>query len=159
VGEPLAKVTASADADEVKRLRDELAKAKAERITSDATHFADEQIAGHKALPAEREAIIAAFTQAAQDDGQHGAVTFDDGKTSTSRVAQLKAMFAARPAHTLTQELVKTQEGDAAAFAADNKTQQQRDLAAAQPMSKERRAELLGLTDIGRDVLRNGNGS
>jgi SPP1 gp7 family putative phage head morphogenesis protein len=159
VGEPLAKVTASADADEVKRLRDELAKAKAERITSDATHFADEQIAGHKALPAEREAIIAAFTQAAQDDGQHGAVTFDDGKTSTSRVAQLKAMFTARPAHTLTQELVKTQEGDAAAFAADNKTQQQRDLAAAQPMSKERRAELLGLTDIGRDVLRNGNGS
>lgn len=159
VGEPLARVTAPVgDSDEVKRLRDELAKAKAERITSDATHFADEQITTHKALPAERESIIAAFTQAAQDDGAHGAVTFADGKTS-SRVDQLKAMFSARPAHTLTTELIVTQEGSAAAFTAGNKIAQPRTDAGDKPMSKERRAELLNLTPIGRDVLKNGNGS
>lgn len=154
VGAPLA-LASPAESDEVKRLRDELAKARAERITSDATHFADTQITAHKALPAEREAIIAAFTQAAQDDGAHGAVTFADGKTPpTSRVDQLKAMFAARPAHTLTRELITTQEGDAAAFAADNKTQQPRTDNAEKPMSKERRTELLGQTDVGRAVLK-----
>jgi hypothetical protein len=156
VGAPAAAAApAPGESDEVKRLRSELSKAKAERITSDATHFADEQITTHKALPAEREAIIAAFTQAAQDDGAHGAVTFADGKTS-SRIDQLKAMFAARPTHTLTKELIVTQEGDAAAFAAGNKTEQPRADSAAKPMTPERRKELLGLSDLGRDVLKNG---
>jgi hypothetical protein len=56
----------------------------------------------------------------------------------------------------LTQELVKTQEGDAAAFAADNKTQQQR-ADTTKPMTPERRKELLDLTPLGRDVIKNGS--
>lgn len=143
------------DSAEVARLKAELAKAAAARITSDATHFAESQIAAHKALPAEREAIIAAFTQAAQDDGQHGAVTFADGKTS-SRVEQLTAMFAARPAHTLTTELIVTQNGKAGVGFAGNKLEQPRTDGAEKPMTPERRKELLGLTDLGRDVLKNG---
>jgi len=139
---------------EVTRLKAALVKATADRITSDATHFADDQIAAHKALPAERESIIAAFAQAAQDDGAHGVVTFADGHTS-SRVAQLTAMFSARPAHTLTQELIKTEQS--AAVFANQTAQPGRATDAAQPMSKERRAELLGLTGLGRDVLKNGN--
>lgn len=148
VGEPL-KLPAVDDSAEVKRLKAELAKSNAARITSDATHFAESQIAAHKALPAEREAMIAAFTQAAQDDGQRGAVTFADGKTS-SRVEQLKAMFAARPAHTLTTELITTSESGALF----NKDTQPREGDASKPMSQERRAELLGLTAVGREVLK-----
>lgn len=150
--EPLAKVTGKlvTPDPEVARLRTELAKAKAERITSDATHFADEQITAHKALPAEREAIIAAFTQAAQDDGAHGAVTFADGKTS-SRVDQLKAMFTARPSHTLTQELIPNQDG-AAVFA--NKDTQPRTPDANAPMTPERRKELLSKSGTGRALLK-----
>lgn len=140
-------------ADEVARLKAELAKANAARITSDATHFADAQITAHKALPAEREAIIAAFTQAAQDDGQHGAVTFADGKTS-SRVEQFKAMFAARPAHTLTTELITTQEGKEGVAFAGNKGEQPRTTDAEKPMTPERKKELLGLTAVGREVLK-----
>ncbi len=141
------------DSAEVKRLKAELAKSQAERITSDATHFADKQIGDHRALPAERESIIAAFTQAAQDDSAHGVVTFEGGKTQ-SRVEQFKAMFAARPAHTLTTELVKTQAGDAAAFAAANRDKTPA-AEADKPMTEERRRELLGLTAVGRDVLAN----
>ncbi len=68
----------------MKRLKAELAKAQAERITSDATHFADKpDRAEHKALPAEgARRSSAAFTQAAQDDSAHGVITFADGKTA-----------------------------------------------------------------------------
>lgn len=157
-GNPATTTTAPpADSDEVKRLRAELAKAQAERITSDATHFADAQIAAHKALPAEREAIIAAFTQAAQDDAAHGVVTFADGKTA-SRVALLTAAYTARPAHTLTQELIAdatVTAGGAGTAVAFNQQQTPR-TDAAKPMTPERRKELLQDTDLGRAVL-NGN--
>jgi hypothetical protein len=136
----------------VKRLRAALATAQAERITSDAAHFADAQIAAHKALPAEREAIVATFTQAAQDDAAHGTVTFADGKTA-SRISQLTALFASRPAHTLTQELIADErvDGKAAAF---NRGETPRTIDETKPMTLERRKELLGDTDLGRDVLR-----
>jgi len=150
VGEPL-KIPTPDESAEVARLKAELAKATAARITSDATHFAESQITAHKALPAEREAIIAAFTQAAQDDGQHGAVTFTDGKTS-SRAEQLTAMFAARTAHTLTTEVITTSEGGALF----NKDTQPRTTDAEKPMTPERKKDLLKDTDIGRDVLKNG---
>lgn len=153
VGEPL-KLPAVDDSAEVKRLKAALATAKADRIESDAAHFADGQIKDHKALPAEREEIVKNYRQAAVDDDMHGAVTFADGKTPpTSRVEQLTAMFAARPAHTLTKELIVTQEGGAAAFAADNKTVQPRTEGAAK-MTPEQRREQLGLTALGRDILK-----
>ena len=55
--------------------------------------------------PAEREAIIAQFVQAALDDVTHGVVTFGEGKTQ-SRIELLKAQFTARPKHGLTAEVI-----------------------------------------------------
>lgn len=148
-GAPAPAAAAQADP-EVARLRSELATAKADRIASDAAHFADAQIAGHKALPAEREAMIAAFTQAAVDDGAHGAVSFSDGSTS-SRVEQFKALFAARPAHTLTQELFPAAEGEGVGFAA-NKTQTPKADDKPAELSAARKAELMNASTLGRAI-------
>ena len=101
--------------------RQETIRAHAMRQQSEASAFADGLVAGHKLLPAERESLIAAFVTAAQDDAAHGGVTFSNG-TQGSRVDQLKAIYEARPAHSLTREhlnpkakfQVLTQDGDAA---------------------------------------------
>lgn len=83
--------------------RQETIRAHAIRQQAEAAAFADGLVAGGKLFPAEREAMIAAFVQAAQDDAAHGAVTFSGG-TQGSRVEQFKTLYEARPAHQLTKE-------------------------------------------------------
>lgn len=77
--------------------------ATAMRLQGEAAAFADGLIVGNKLLPAEREGLIAALSTAGMDDAAHGVVTFANG-ASGSRVEQLKAMYASRPAHGLTKE-------------------------------------------------------
>ena len=91
-------------AEERARFEEQLRTERAARLESEAVAFADTIIRESKALPAEREAIIAAYTQAAMDDVAHGAATF--AGTTTSRVEALKALYAARPAHALTRETI-----------------------------------------------------
>lgn len=83
--------------------RQETIRAHAMRQQSEAAAFADGLVAGHKLFPAERESLIAAFVTAAQDDAAHGGVTFASGAQG-SRIDQLKAIYEARPAHSLTKE-------------------------------------------------------
>jgi hypothetical protein len=72
-----------------------------ERIMERAVSFADRMLAETKALPAEREFIIADYVQRATDDNLYGVVKFAEGK-STTRVGLLEAQFAARSPHKLT---------------------------------------------------------
>ena len=140
--------------DKATRLEKELAEqratfavAQAARFQAEAVTFATTQIAAHKALPAEREPLIALCGLLAQDDAAHGAVTFAEGKTA-SRVEMLTALFAARPDHDLTGEAMPADQDARALF---NQPETLR-AGAEKPMTKERRLELLGKTQIGQSV-------
>lgn len=133
----------------LKAQQETMARFKTERIESEAAAEADRLILASKALPAEREAIVAAFRQAATDDASHGAVTFSaaDGQSATtSRVAQLRALYEARPGHGLTAEQVQ-----AARFGVPNVTQTGADDAEKAKAEAER---LLAMTDLGRAALK-----
>lgn len=98
---------ASAEAKE-RAAQEALFAATAQRLQGEAAAFADGLIAGNKLMPAEREGLIGALTQAGMDDAAHGTVNFSSG-AGGSRVEQLRALYQARPAHTLTQEQIRQQ--------------------------------------------------
>lgn len=76
---------------------------RAKRIDSEAAAFAKSLIeVENKAYPAERDHIIKAYKRAASTD----VVTFSSTGKDGDALAELKAMFAARPAHKLTREVV-----------------------------------------------------
>lgn len=68
---------------------------RAERIHDRATAFADEQVRGMKAFPAERDGLVALYAQVAADDEQFGPVATASG--ATTRATLLSAALAARP--------------------------------------------------------------
>jgi hypothetical protein len=95
---PLA--AASAPDPRTAELEAEIARLRKMQIERDASAFADKLITiEHKALPAERNSLIAAYTQAAQDDAAHPL-------SGASRTSLLEALTAERPAHQLTKELI-----------------------------------------------------
>lgn len=109
-----AAAFSQAATEQIAQLQQQLAAERRQRIENDAAAFATEQIAANKATPAEREALVAAFAQAATDDQAHGLVTFSDADGNTgsrSRQDGLRAIYDARPAHQLTEELVADQDG------------------------------------------------
>jgi len=114
-------------------LKARLATLEAEAIRSKAAAFAAGEIGAHRALPAEHDAIVAAYVQAALDDATYGTATFAAGE---SRVARLTALFANRPAHTLTQDQFSAGQGQV--LTNQSNTPRQGD----EPMSAERKAAL-----------------
>jgi hypothetical protein len=142
--------TVSFDADtgadaEKDALKAELAKLRAEAVQKRAAAFADEMIRDRRALPAEKDALTAAFAQAVSDDDAHGTATFADGK---GRVDTLTAMVKARPQHALTDEMLKTSE-EAALFANRQQTDTE-----GKRLSAEAKAKLMGMTPLGRECLK-----
>ena len=103
----LAKSELGTELETMRKERDEAIKATqaafALRFQAEGTAYIDSLITANKLLPVEREPAIAAYAQSAQDDAAHGTVAFADGKQS-SRIAGFKALYDARPAHTLTVE-------------------------------------------------------
>jgi ClpP class serine protease len=117
---PTSPTMPPADSPEVTALRErterleaENARIMQERINDQAIAFADGQVREGRAFPAERESLIRQYVQAATDDRLHGAITAGtaDGQTSTTRVAILTETLAARPAHGLTHEAVRSVDG------------------------------------------------
>jgi len=86
---------------EVARLRAELTKLRAEQIQKDAAAFAASELAANRALPAEKDAIVALYERAAQVDAS---APPEGGRPSC--VTLLATAYAARPAHTLTKPLL-----------------------------------------------------
>jgi hypothetical protein len=124
---------------------------RAETISRDAAAFADGEVAAGRAYPAEREAIIALFSAAAEDDATHGQASFSNGAKG-SRVDALKAAYAQRPPHGLTRELLAQTVNAGGATALPNQATTEFS-GAEKPITPERRAQLLRLTAIGREVL------
>lgn len=139
-GDVIDPSAAAPDA-EVERLRAALAAERASRIQGEAVAFADGEIAAQRAYPAEREVMVAAYVQAAQEDLAVPWPAQFAVNRATSRVALLRAQYGARPAHSLTSELV------------GGETVLPSDPAPKSPgMTAERRLELLNKTYIGRAV-------
>ena len=101
-----------------------LQRAQSAATATQAQAWADKMITEGRALPTEATTLMGMYSQLAADDAQ------DQG----GRVASLEALIGARPAHTLTKELV-----EAPQTAADT--------------SKDRTAELLKLTALGRAAI------
>jgi hypothetical protein len=139
------------------RLRGELAAAEAEnrrisaqRIADDAVRFADGYIREGQAFPAERQSIIQKYIQDATDDILlPRSVTFADG-TPGSRVALLKQMFDAAPAHQLTSESLGAGVFAVLANAPTTETSASR---AERPMAPEDVKKLIESTALGRAAM------
>lgn len=133
--EPIATPTAAADLGEIERLRTELARRDQaaaqqadEQRRAAATTFADRLVAEQRALPAERDAIAAAHLEAA--------------RAGPAVLAAVEGAYTARPAHSLTQELVSVATSGALPPATTGE------------VSEQRRRELLALTPLGRAALK-----
>ncbi len=119
------------------RLRQDAQQRQVDAARSDAEAFADAQIKANRALPTERDAIIADHLQAAADDGKMPI-------SPVSRVQRFEASFTSRPSHRLTQELVVGAEHRVLKADENNQTE----------MSEERRHELLNASSVGRAALK-----
>jgi len=115
-----------------------LAEARKTQAKADALLFVADQRTAKKLLPAEADAVAARFIQAAMDD-----YALPVAQGEKSRVEQLKAEFAARPAHKLFEETVVGEEHRTKP-ATDDK---------GGPISAERQKELLGMTSLGQAAL------
>jgi ClpP class serine protease len=132
----------SNDAQRVRALEQQLEALHMERHSAEARGFADVQIAERRAFPAEREAMISALTQAAQDDLRIGG--------SVCRVDLIKKMFAARPQHQLTMEQLAPALADVL-NRGDRATGTQHD---DRPLDSEQLEALIGKTSTGKSVLK-----
>jgi len=122
----------------------EIAQLRTEKLAREAASFADGLVRESKLLPAQRDALVAAYLQSAKAD----AATFAAGDR-TPTLDTLKALYTAAPAHSFTQEL--TDSDGAVVFANREKTPGGADEGA--PMTPARRRELLSLIPEGRAIL------
>jgi signal peptide peptidase SppA len=128
-------------AEKEKQLADaqaQLAEAKQVQFKAEATAFVAAQITANKVLPAESDKLTAQIVQAFVDDA---ALPLAGGQT---RVQTIKAVIEARPAHTLTAELV-TDKGTKT-LAADGGDSKE--------VTEARKAELMGMTPLGQTLLK-----
>jgi hypothetical protein len=150
---PAAAFAAPAPADnsaEVLALKAQIALIQADKTAAEAAAFADRAIGEGRAYPAERAALIAQFTQAAEDDRTaprtvQFAAAKEGDKTEGTRTDALRAAVAARPAHGLTSEQVAQSAlgGQVVGFAAA-------------PEAAKAQAEyerVLSLTGVGQSIL------
>ena len=107
-------------------LEKQLAEQQQREIETRAAAFADGAIRNRQALPSERQSLVSLYTQLASTE---------------AGTAGLEALVAARPQHSLSEELVAQGAGGALPQGGDSTT-----------MTPERRAELLGHTPLGQAV-------
>lgn len=79
------------------------------QISTTAATFADGLITAGKIVPAERGAVVAAFSGAIETDNAKVACFSEAGFVAGETVTALKAIFDARPSNGLTEEKLKTQ--------------------------------------------------
>lgn len=128
----------TAQAARIAELERQLAAQRTAQIAQAATTFADAAVRDRRAYPAEHAALIALYTQAAQDDDR---LMVAEGQQT--RVALIEAQIAARPQHSLSSEIVASGQGGVLETAGADK-----------PMTAERRQKLLSMTPLGQAVLK-----
>lgn len=124
------------------------------QIADRAGAFADKQVTDRKAFPAERDAIAAAFMQAALDDSTIGEVRFADGTPGT-RVLLLERAYEQRSAHLFSADQLPAQ---LTAFMNRQTTETGTGADAKGPVSQERKDKLLSMSQLGQATLKERNG-
>ncbi len=117
-------------------------------VATDAAAFAETEIAANRAIPAEREALVTAYSEAAQDDAAH-----PRDAAQASRVVGLAARQAARPTHNLTAELLPLRQGEDGALTVVGSERHTRQEGDAEPFTAERWREQRAFTPTGRGIL------
>lgn len=144
--------------EQLEEVQKQMAALAEERLDSRAAQFAEDLIRDSRALPAERETLVAAFKRASLDDAASPAeVTFsrDGSEVKGSRVDSLEALFKARPRHTLAQEEVGT--GDVAPLANKMETMAPSTDDDGEPvMDEARKKKLMSMTPLGRSASKKG---
>lgn len=147
----LARREEQKDDPKIVALQQEIDRLRQRDIARDADVFADTEVAAHRAMPGERPALVAAFSQAAKDDLAHPAtVNFStsDGEATGSRVDALRATTALRIPHRLTQELVENMEDHEKVVLFSQLTTPRE--GAEKAPSEERLAQLRAASSLGR---------
>jgi hypothetical protein len=134
------------------QLEADLARERAHRIESEAVAFAKGEIDSNRSLVAEREGLIELYAQAAADDAVIGEVKMAGG-TTTSRTERLKSIFGARAEHWMTKELLATSLSPEVIAAAQETARAS--FNGVKPMDAARKAELLGMSELGNMVKAN----
>lgn len=147
-----------AEAEQAKKERDEALKLLRARDSSDvdkaAAAFADEAISKNKALPSEKDSLIAMFAQAVRDDNSGAACFSDDGKLKEGeRVASIRKLIDSRPAHNLTTEQIESVKESGDLTVVFNKTGED-----GKKVEDKRVTELLAKSTLGRAIASNGKG-
>jgi signal peptide peptidase SppA len=133
---------------EVERLRAQVARLEAAAARDAAVAWAGGEVAASRAVPAEFDALVESYATASADDAAH-----PRAEGQPSRVAQLAARQAARPRHSLTQELVPvrvTPEGGATVLDPQATTEAE---GAPKPMAVVGYRDYLAATGTGRRIL------
>lgn len=150
---------------EVVKLRAQVERMAKESRIKDGVAFAKSVITANKALPAEEASIAAQYVQAATDDEMYPSkVTFGvtkEGQPLTgSRVDALSAMFVSRPAHVLTQELLKDalQENPDGVALLFNRQATPDPNGEPKPFTKRSKEDLMKLTPLGTSILNGKDG-
>lgn len=125
-------------------------------LREQAASFARDLLRDHRITPAEESAVVEAYVQAGLDDMENGPATFMDSagvQQSVPRVARIEAVFAARPAHMLTQEQLLPVAREIL-INRDRTPGQPRDERV--PATPEKVREMIGTTARGRALLEQG---
>jgi len=149
---------------ETKKMREEIERLKRVNRENAAVAFADRLINDNQLLPAQRNLVVAMFSQLSLDDEHESAtVTFSDatGKEYTgSRLETFQALLQASTPHTLTQDAgdAAAEESGKAEFKVVKGEEQKRaktddDLPDAAEIER-----LLGATNLGKTVLKDKKG-
>lgn len=123
-------------ADENRKLKEDLAAAKALQTRKDIEAFVSGAVADGKILPVEADSVRNLMLQAAQDD-------LISPLSAGTRMDQVKATISARPSHGLFEEKITDGRHKVVKSDANDQTE----------VSEERRKELLGKTHIGKAAL------
>lgn len=100
------------------QLKKQVAELQKRNLNSDAHKFAENLINDNKILPASKEAVIAMFTQAHQDDQAIAAneVNFSNDKTAKTRMEVLAEFFGSLESTTLTKEVLAAKSPNVLSF-------------------------------------------
>jgi ClpP class serine protease len=132
---------------EITRLQAAEATRARESIAADATAFAEAEIVAGRALPAEHDALVGMYTDAATDDVDH------PREGQPTRVARLTERQTARPAHALTRQLVPVRAGAEGGLVALDNPQATRQEGDDPAWTPERWRDLRAHTPTGKAIL------
>lgn len=133
-----------------------------ERFSDAAELFATQMTLKSRILPAQQayaaSDLLIAKIDDARHDGKVGYVTTEGEVAEGTREEAVRARYAAMPEHSLTRKAIAgVKDGSVVAKILSEEDKEKDDVESSDPISPERKAKLLGLTEQGQRVLAQGS--